>query len=101
MAYSSTVDERYIGFTEYSAYLLDVGGTKYSISPGPGALKEGAWAYGATSPSSGYSFSDTGEVTLNESPDYEAKTQFVFTVTASDGLLTDTVDVTLNVIRGV
>ena len=41
---------------------------------------------------------DNGEVRFNESPDYESgKTSYVFTVTASDGSLTDTIDVTLNV----
>ncbi len=39
----------------------------------------------------------TGEVRFNASPDYETKNQYLFTVTASDGALTDTVDVTLDV----
>jgi Ca2+-binding RTX toxin-like protein len=41
--------------------------------------------------------SSTGAVTLKASADYETKDQYVFTVTASDGSLTDTVDVTLDV----
>ena len=41
--------------------------------------------------------SSTGAVTLKASPDYDTKDQYLFTVTASDGSLTDTVDVTLNV----
>ena len=41
--------------------------------------------------------SSTGAVTLNASADYETKDQYVFTVTASDGSLTDSVDVTLDV----
>ncbi|MDB9861840.1 cadherin domain-containing protein [Litorivicinus sp.] len=39
----------------------------------------------------------TGTVKLRASPNYEAKDQYQFTVTASDGSLTDTVDVTLNI----
>ena len=41
--------------------------------------------------------SSTGAVTLKASADYETKDQYLFTVTASDGSLTDTVDVTLDV----
>ena len=39
----------------------------------------------------------TGEVRLTESPDYETRTSYDFTVTASDGVLSDSIDVTLNV----
>ena len=80
MAYSNTVDERYSGFTEYNAYALDVGGTKYAISPGPGSLTEGTWAYGATNPSSGYSFSDTDVYLLG------TLAAGTYTVTVSDFL---------------
>jgi len=41
--------------------------------------------------------STTGQVTLKASADYETKDQYLFTVIASDGSLTDTIDVTLDV----
>ncbi|MEK9556050.1 MAG: cadherin repeat domain-containing protein, partial [Gammaproteobacteria bacterium] len=42
--------------------------------------------------------SSSGEVRFNESPDYESgKTSYEFTLTASDGELSDSVDVTVNV----
>ena len=40
---------------------------------------------------------ESGAVTLNAPADYETKNQYTFTVTASDGELTDTIGVTLNV----
>ena len=39
----------------------------------------------------------TGQVTINGSPDYEAKSVYEFTVTVSDGALDDSIDVTLSV----
>ena len=36
----------------------------------------------------------TGQVTINGSPDYEAKSVYEFTVTVSDGALDDSIDVT-------
>ena len=41
--------------------------------------------------------SASGAVTLNAPADYETKNQYAFTVTASDGELTDTIGITLNV----
>ena len=47
-----------------------------------------------------FAISGTGEVTFNQAPDYESgKTQYNFTVTASDGTLSDVQNVTVDIMN--
>ena len=84
-----------LSIAENTAAGVNIGGTLSATDPDDGDTL--TWTIGGTDAASFGIDSETGQLKTKVALDYEKKTSYSVTITVSDGRLTDTINVTINV----